>query len=65
MQLHKQAIVSHSVKAPTLERILNSMFHPTQEEMDQQEIHSQELNLKPASQPYLLDDQMPPAVGMW
>ncbi|XP_005095229.2 transcriptional adapter 1 [Aplysia californica] len=70
LMLHKQSIASHAVCAPTLERVLHSQWHPSQEDMDQEDVHAQEVVLKRklAAQgdfhnSYSAD--LPPATGMW
>ncbi|RUS91771.1 hypothetical protein EGW08_000479 [Elysia chlorotica] len=46
LQLYKNSIASHSVYAPALERVLHSKWHPSLEELAQEEIHWQETRLK-------------------
>ncbi|BFZ20132.1 hypothetical protein BsWGS_23171 [Bradybaena similaris] len=46
LQLHKNAIVSHSVYAPTIERIICMKWHPSHEDLKQNDIHQQEVFLK-------------------
>ncbi|XP_059146340.1 transcriptional adapter 1-like [Physella acuta] len=46
LMLYRNAIVSHSVYAPTIERVIHMKWHPSHEELDQESIHEQELFLK-------------------
>ncbi|KAK6194707.1 hypothetical protein SNE40_000290 [Patella caerulea] len=46
LQLNRNTIPSHSVYAPTIERIIHKLWHPSHEELDQDSIHQQEINLK-------------------
>jgi len=45
-QAYKSALPSHTVYTLNMERILNRMTHPSHEELEQDEIHRQEMNLK-------------------
>jgi transcriptional adapter 1 len=45
-QVHKSALPSHTVYTLNVERILNRMVHPSLEELEQDEIHRQESDLK-------------------
>ncbi|KAK3793243.1 hypothetical protein RRG08_014721 [Elysia crispata] len=46
LQLFKNSIPSHSVYAPAMERILHSKWHPSVEELAQEDIYQQETRLK-------------------
>ncbi|GFR88976.1 transcriptional adapter 1-like protein [Elysia marginata] len=46
LHLHKSCIPSHSVCAPAMERIVHSLWHPSVEELAQEDIHLQENRLK-------------------
>jgi len=45
-QVYKSALPSHTVYTLNMERILNRMTHPSHEELEHDEIHRQEMNLK-------------------
>lgn len=45
-QVHKSAIPSHTVYATNMERIINKLWHPSHEELDQDTIHRQEVQIK-------------------
>uniref|UniRef100_A0A2C9LAH2 Uncharacterized protein n=1 Tax=Biomphalaria glabrata TaxID=6526 RepID=A0A2C9LAH2_BIOGL len=46
LMLYKNAIVSHSVYAPTIERVIHMKWHPSHEEILQESLHQQEVYLK-------------------
>ncbi|ESP00905.1 hypothetical protein LOTGIDRAFT_225644 [Lottia gigantea] len=46
LQLNKNVIPAHSVYAPMIERIIHKLWHPSNEDLDQDSIHQQEISLK-------------------
>ncbi|CAL1543532.1 unnamed protein product [Lymnaea stagnalis] len=46
LMLYKNTIVSHSVYAPTIERVIHMKWHPSNEDLAQESIHEQEVYLK-------------------
>ena len=46
LQVYKSAIPSHSVYATNMERIANRLWHPSNEEVIQENIHRQETDIK-------------------
>ncbi len=45
-QTFKSCIPSHMVCATNMERIVNRAWHPTAEEIEQDEIHREEMKIK-------------------
>ncbi|XP_070582105.1 transcriptional adapter 1-like isoform X2 [Ptychodera flava] len=46
LQVHKSTIPSHTVYAINMERLLSKLWHPSHEQLEQDEIHRQEVILK-------------------
>lgn len=45
-QLYRGCIASHSVYAPAVERVIHKLWHPSQDEINQEHIHQQEVTIK-------------------
>ncbi|XP_063283427.1 transcriptional adapter 1 [Pelobates fuscus] len=46
LQIHREVVPSHTVYALNIERVLMKLWHPTTEELQQDEIHRQRLSAK-------------------
>lgn len=46
LQVHKSAIASHTVYATNIERILTKLWHPSNEEIQQDMVHKEEQRIK-------------------
>ncbi|KAL5011598.1 hypothetical protein ScPMuIL_010149 [Solemya velum] len=46
LQLYRSVIPSHSVYAPAVERIVHKLWHPSNEDLEQELIHEQEMSMK-------------------